>query len=92
MCVLIRIASSPRHNKLFVIFHQYTIFNIKKKITSNYPKSAAMGFFILVTQERIRNSRGEQAISVRATEDLLYFALQGSFIADWHNIFGANNV
>ena len=24
---------------------QYTIFNIKKKITLNYPKSAAMGFF-----------------------------------------------
>ena len=23
---------------------QYTIFNIKKKITLNYPKSAAMGF------------------------------------------------
>ena len=25
-------------------FTQYTIFNIKKKITLNYPKSAAMGF------------------------------------------------
>ena len=24
---------------------QYTIFNIKKKITLNYPKSAAMGFY-----------------------------------------------
>ena len=24
---------------------QYTYFNIKKKITLNYPKSAAMGFF-----------------------------------------------
>ena len=24
---------------------KYTIFNIKKKITLNYPKSAAMGFF-----------------------------------------------
>ena len=26
-------------------YTQYTIFNIKKKITLNYPKSAAMGFF-----------------------------------------------
>ena len=24
---------------------QYTIFNIKKEITLNYPKSAAVGFF-----------------------------------------------
>ena len=26
-------------------YTQYTIFNIEKKITLNYPKSAAMGFF-----------------------------------------------
>ena len=26
-------------------YTQYTIFNIKKKITINYPKSAAVGFF-----------------------------------------------
>ena len=26
-------------------YTQYTIFNIKQKITLNYPKSAAMGFF-----------------------------------------------
>ena len=26
-------------------YTQYTVFNIKKKITLNYPKSAAMGFF-----------------------------------------------
>ena len=26
-------------------YTQYTIFNMKKKITPNYPKSAAMGFF-----------------------------------------------
>ena len=25
-------------------YTQYTIFNIKKKVTLNYPKSAAMGF------------------------------------------------
>ena len=30
-----------------------------------------MGFF-LGTEERVRNSRGKRAISVRATEGLLY--------------------
>ena len=50
---------------------QYTIFNIKRKISLNYPKSAAMLFF-LKTQARVRNSHGEEAISVRATEILLY--------------------
>ena len=44
----------------------------KKEITLNYPKSAAYGFF-LGTQERVRNSRGKQAISVLATEVLLYY-------------------
>ena len=53
-------------------YTQYTIFNIKKKITLNYPKSAVMGFFH-GTQERVRNSRGKRAISVRGTE-ILYFA------------------
>ena len=42
-----------------------------KKITLNCPKSAAMGFFP-GTQEQIRNSRGKRAISVQATEVLLY--------------------
>ena len=51
-------------------YTQYTDFNIKKKTTLNYPKSAAMGFF-LGTQERVRNSRGKRAISVRATKVLL---------------------
>ena len=51
-------------------YTQYTIFNIKKKITLNYSKSAAMGFFQR-TQERVQNSRGKRAISVRATEVLL---------------------
>ena len=37
-------------------YTQYIIFNIKKKIILNYPKSAeAMGFF-LGTEERVRNS------------------------------------
>ena len=44
-------------------YSQYTIFNIKKKITLNYPKSAAMGFF-LGTQEGVGKSHGKGAISV----------------------------
>ena len=62
--VLIRIASNE--------YTQYTIFNLKRNITKNYPKSAFMGFFFQGTQERARNSRGKRAISVRATEALLY--------------------
>ena len=49
------------------MYTQYTIFIIKKKITADCPKYAAMGFF-LGTQERVPNSRGKRAISVRATE------------------------
>ena len=53
-------------------YTQYTIFNIKKKITLNYPKSAAMGFFFQGTQERVQNSHSKRAISVWAIEVLLY--------------------
>ena len=45
--------------------------NINKNITLNHPKALAMEFFI-ETQERVRNSRGKRATSVRATEFLLY--------------------
>ena len=46
---------------------QYTGFNIKKEIISKLqPRD-----FFLGTQERVRNSRGKRAISVRATEVLL---------------------
>ena len=38
---------------------QYTIFNMNKMNTLNYPTSAAMGFFFKGTQERVRNSRGK---------------------------------
>ena len=38
-------------------YTKYTIFNIEKKISLNYPKSAVIGIF-LVIQERVRNSRG----------------------------------
>ena len=33
------------HNIYSYVYTQYTIFNIKKKITLNYSKSAAMDFF-----------------------------------------------
>ena len=48
-------------------YKQYTVISIKRKITRNYPKSimsAAVGFFLLGTQERVRNSCGKQSISV----------------------------
>ena len=51
-------------------YTQYTIFNIKKKINLNFPKSPAMGCF-LGTQKGVENSRGKRAISDRATEVLL---------------------
>ena len=52
-------------------YTQYTICNMNMKNTLNYPKSAAMGFF-QGTQERVRNSWGKRAISVRAIEVILY--------------------
>ena len=51
-------------------YTQYTVFNIKRKVTLNYPKSATKGFF-LGTQDQVRNSSGKRAVSVRATEVLL---------------------
>ena len=48
-------------------------FDIKKQITLNYPKSAAIRFF-LGTQARVRNSRGKRVISVRVIEVLQYLA------------------
>ena len=53
-------------------YTQYTIFNMNKKSTLNYPKSAAMGFFFQGTQERVRNNHGKRDIGVQAIEVLLY--------------------
>ena len=51
---------------------QYTyIFNIKKKITLNFLKPTAIGFF-QGTQELVRSSHGKRAIRVRTAEGLLY--------------------
>ena len=57
--------------KLYMPFRHFMAGH-KKKISLNYHKSAAMGFLFQGTQEPVRNSRGKRAISVRATEGLLY--------------------
>ena len=60
-------------------YKQHAIFNLKKKITLNYPKYnnvCSYGTFSLGTQERVRKGRGKRAIGVRATEVLLYFLKQ----------------
>ena len=56
--------------------HNIPLLNLKKKVTLNYTKSAAMGFFFQRTQERVRNSRSKRAFSVRATEVLVYIGLE----------------
>ena len=68
-------------------YTQHTIINIKKKITRNYSKYnnvCSYGTFLSGTQERVRNSCGKQAISVRATEVLLYILLRN--IGNEHNL------
>ena len=60
-------------------YTKHTIFNIKKKITLKYPRSAVVRFF-QGTEERVRNSRGKRAISVRAIDWLVgCFRLNGPF-------------
>ena len=51
-------------------YTQYTIFNIKRKITLYYAKSAAVRFF-LGTHARVRGSHGKRPISVRVIDVLL---------------------
>ena len=51
-------------------------FDIKKKITLNYSKSALTGFFPMDSRTSSKLSRGIRAISVRATEGLLYMKIR----------------
>ena len=51
--------------------HNIPFFNMKKKITINSLKPAAIEFF-QVTKERVRNSQGKRTIRVRAIDVLLY--------------------
>ena len=68
LCIFIRIASNENP--------QYTIFNILKKISLNYPISAAIRILQGI-QRRVRDSCGKRAISVPATEVLLQLRKQG---------------
>ena len=52
--------------------HNIPFFNMKKKTPDVIPDLQLWDFF-QGTQEGIRKSRGKRAISVRATEVLLYF-------------------
>ena len=53
-------------------YSQYIVFNIKKRKSAEIILNLQLYDFFLGTQERVRNSRGKRAISVRATEVLLY--------------------
>ena len=54
---------SPHHE-----YTQYTIFNIKKKITLNSSKSELWDFFQEI-QERVRKSHGKRATTVLLYKD-----------------------
>ena len=74
------------------VYTRHAIFIIKKKITPEYSKSAAMGFFFKGTQEQVRNSHGKRAISVRATGVLLYLGIQIEHIPYFHLPFNSYNL
>ena len=63
LCVLIRIASSSTHK---------IPFSIHKGKTAYIIQNLQLSDFFQGTQRPVRNSHGKQAISVRATEVLLY--------------------
>ena len=52
--------------------NEYTIFQCDKENHPNVSQIRSYGFLFQETQERVRNSRGKRAISVRATEVLLF--------------------
>ena len=57
--------------------NEYTHNTIFNKQKGNHPKLSQIcsyAFLYQGTQERVRNSRGKRAISVRATEVLLYYS------------------
>ena len=56
-------------------YTHHNIINLIKEINQNYPKYynvCSTGIFFLGTQEQVGNSDGIQAVSVLATEVLLY--------------------
>ena len=74
VCCLFSLESPNRGN--CNEYTQYTIFNIKKKIILNYPKSAAMGFF-LGTQERVLLTAVANKPSV--FEQLKFYCIRSCF-------------
>ena len=54
----------------------------------NYPVPATVGFFQGI-QEQVQNSRGRRAISVRATEVLLYSLVRVIFLTEVVVIFSS---
>ena len=53
-------------------YTQYTIFKMKKRKSAKIIPNLQLWDFFLGTQERVLNNRGKRAISVRATEVILY--------------------
>ena len=80
VCCLFSLESPHRDHSYK--YTQYTIFNIQKQITLNYPKSAGKDFFQRTQLERVRNNRGKRAISVRAIEISMYLYLFAQFICE----------
>ena len=59
------------HHRVLIEYTQYTIFN-KNENRFKLSHICSYGILSLGTQERVRNSRGNRAIGVRATEVLMY--------------------
>ena len=58
--------------------HNIPFLKKKKKNQPSLSQICSYGILFLGTQERVRNSRGKRAISVRATEVLLYIYIPSS--------------
>ena len=64
-------SSESPHRGNFKENTQYTIFNIKKKITLNYPDSAVMRFFPKGLKNEFETAVVNESSVFRATEVLL---------------------
>ena len=62
-------------------YTQYTIFNIKIENQINLSQICSFGILFQGTHERVRNSRGKRATSVRAIEVLRYLVKKSSHYA-----------
>ena len=78
MCVLIRIASLRRFKWLHKIYH----FKYKNENHRRLSQICSFGIFFPKGTQGVR-SLGKRAISVRATEVLLYFSVRSSALVLW---------